>query len=225
MLDKKISPEDVASYLAGNPEFFHLFPNLLESLSIPHPDTGKSISLLERQVFMLREQKIHLQDEVDSLVSIAGDNVNLLQKVQLLAKNLLQAENADAAVQTIYEQMQSSFKVDLVNLYSWDVPSQSVAGLNQLGLSQSWVSTFKENLVPGKPVCGLLEADWSAGLFPKTKEVASICCLPLGWDKVWGVLALGSTTDRFQPDLGTYFLKIIAELISARLNRLFSSCR
>lgn len=43
----------------------------------------------------------------------------------------------------------------------------------------------------------------------------------MGEEAVWGVLALGSKTNRFHPDLGTYFLNIMAELIGARLNHLF----
>jgi uncharacterized protein YigA (DUF484 family) len=49
-----------------------------------------------------------------------------------------------------------------------------------------------------------------------------MCCVPLGWQSVWGVLALGSHSNRFQPDLGTYFLKILGELVSAQFNGLFN---
>jgi len=35
------------------------------------------------------------------------------------------------------------------------------------------------------------------------------------------VLPLGSTSERFHSDLGTYFLKIMAEMVTARLQHLF----
>lgn len=216
-----IHAEHVADYLAHNPEFFHVFPNLLDQLSIPHPSSGTAVSLLERQVWQLREQKERLQDEVDSLVSIAGDNGRLLQKVQQLTRQLLTAETEQQAVEAIYSQMREVFKVEFVTLVTWEVPRVGVVGMSQLGVRQDWVKTLRETLQPGKPVCGLIEEKWKSGLFHGESNIHSLCCLPLGWDRVWGVLALGSPTDRFQPDLGTYFLKVMAELITARLNRLF----
>ena len=216
-----IHAEHVADYLAHNPEFFHVFPNLLDQLSIPHHASGTAVSLLERQVWQLREQKERLQDEVDSLVSIAGDNGRLLQKVQQLTRLLLMAENEQQAVDSIYSQMREVFKVEFVTLVTWEVPRIGVAGMSQLGVRQDWVKTLRETLQPCKPVCGIIEEKWKSGLFHGESNIHSLCCLPLGWDRVWGVLALGSPTDRFQPDLGTYFLKVMAELITARLNRLF----
>ncbi|MBE0493647.1 MAG: DUF484 family protein [Thiomicrospira sp.] len=217
----EIHAEHVADYLAHNPEFFHVFPNLLDKLSIPHPSSGKAVSLLERQVWQLREQKEKLQDEVDSLVDIAGDNGRLLHKVQQLTRQMMAAETEQQAVDAIYAQMRDVFKVDYMTLVSWEVPRQGIQGISQLGVRQDWVKNLRETLQPGKPVCGLIEEKWKTGLFHGESNVHSVCCLPLGWDRVWGVLALGSPTDRFQPDLGTYFLKVMAELITARLNRLF----
>lgn len=217
----EIQAEHVAHYLSQNPEFFHIFPNLLDHLSIPHPESGKAVSLLERQVWQLRGQKERLQDEVDSLVSIAGDNGLLLTKVQQLARHMMAAETEQQAVDVIYQQMQDVFKVDYVTLVTWEVPSTSLAGVSQLGVRQDWVKTLKDTLKAGQPVCGLIEEKWKTGLFHGESNVHSLCCLPLGWDRVWGVLALGSPTDRFQPDLGTYFLKVMTELMTARLNRLF----
>ena len=222
MIDRdEIHAEHVADYLAHNPEFFHVFPNLLDKLSIPHPASGKAVSLLERQVWQLREQKEKLQDEVDSLVDIAGDNGRLLLKVQQLTRQMMAAETEQQAVDAIYAQMRDVFKVDYMTLVSWEVPRQGIQGISQLGVRQDWVKNLRETLQPGKPVCGLIEEKWKTGLFHGESNVHSVCCLPLGWDRVWGVLALGSPTDRFQPDLGTYFLKVMAELITARLNRLF----
>lgn len=222
MIDRdEIHAEHVADYLAHNPEFFHVFPNLLDKLSIPHPSSGKAVSLLERQVWQLREQKEKLQDEVDSLVDIAGDNGRLLHKVQQLTRQMMAAETEQQAVDAIYAQMRDVFKVDYMTLVSWEVPCQGIQGISQLGVRQDWVKNLRETLQPGKPVCGLIEEKWKTGLFHGESNVHSVCCLPLGWDRVWGVLALGSPTDRFQPDLGTYFLKVMAELITARLNRLF----
>lgn len=220
--EKRIQAEDVADYLNQNREFFHIFPSMLDNLSIPHPKSGQAISLLERQIFQLREQRDHLQVEVDTLKDIAGENGQLLHKVYQFAFTLMAAQTEQQAVDAIYNSMADIFKVEHMSFMSWEVPNASVSGINQLGISQAWSKSLKESVEVGKPACGLLENDWQKGLFATDDLMASVCVIPLGSDKVWGVLALGATTDRFSPNLGTYFLKIMSSLITARLNRLFA---
>jgi len=218
----KLTAEEVVDYLNNNPTFFHVFPRLLDKLSIPHPKSGKAVSLLERQVYQLREQKDSLQIEVDNLMDIASENGQLFYKVQQFTKALMAAQSEQATVDAIYEQMKTVFNVDQVAMVSWDVTEKSLHGLHQLGVSQSWNEALKNALEVHKPICGLLEDAWQKGLFHTDQPMQSVCLLPLGSDHVWGVLALGSKTDRFHPDLGTYFLNMMSELVTARLNHLFT---
>lgn len=216
-----IHEEDVANFLNCNREFFHVFPNLLDELSIPHPETGRAVSLLERQIYQLRKQRDELQVEVDTLINIAGENGQLLNKIKEFTKGLMASRGEQAAVDCILQEMQRRFDVEEVALVTWEMPAISLHGMMQLGISQTWAETLKASLRPQEPACGLLEDHWQKGLFHTDKPMHSVCLLPLGEDRVWGVLALGSTTDRFHPNLGTYFLRIMAEMITARLSHLF----
>jgi uncharacterized protein len=146
----------------------------------------------------------------------------IMQKLHHLALRLLQAPTQQAALDALYKQLQGPFAVEQVTLFSWELPNTSLAGLQQLGVRQDWVASLKASLTPGQPVCGFIEAQWKQGLFKTTEPIESMCCVPLGWQSVWGVLALGSHSNRFQPDLGTYFLKILGELVSAQFNNLFN---
>ncbi|VAW43987.1 Protein of unknown function DUF484 [hydrothermal vent metagenome] len=217
-----LHPEEVVNYLDQNRKFFHACPNLLDELSIPHPKTGKAVSLLERQVFQLREQRDALKVEVDTLLNIAGENGQLFLKVQAFTKALMAVQTEQAALDCIYEQMAALFSVEHIAMVSWDVPKQCLQGLSQLGVSQTWSETLKTSLETNKPVCGFVENEWQKGLFHTQESMKSVCLLPLGEQSVWGVLALGSQTERFNPDLGTYFLTMMSELISAKLNHLFT---
>ena len=220
-----VSAEEVVGYLSKNPTFFHVFPNLLEDLSVPHPKTGQAVSLLERKIHQLRIQKEALQVEVDTMVDIAGENGQLFHKVQGFTKDLMAAQTDQQAVDCVFAQMQDLFSVDQVAMVSWDIPATSVQGLTQLGVSQAWADVMKSSLHLGESKCGLVENDWQKGLFHCEECMQSVCLLPLGEEstgKIWGVLALGSRADRFRPDLGTYFLNMMAELISAKLNHLFN---
>jgi uncharacterized protein YigA (DUF484 family) len=222
LMDKEIHAEDVAEYLNQNRQFFHIFPELLTEMSVPHPKSGSEVSLLERQVHNLREQRDALQLEIAMLKDIAGENGALFQKVQAFTEALMRAKDVQQAVDTVYQQMSEAFNVPYVTLFSWEVPSEQVGGLHQLGMSLTWLNTLKETLQPQVPMCGVVEAEWQKGLFPLVTElVKSTCIIPLGTDRVWGVLALGSDNERFHSDQGTYFLKIMGAMITARLDRLF----
>jgi len=214
--------EQVVQYLYENPKFFHAFPELLNILQVPHPTTGHEVSLLERQIWNLRQQKQALQIEIDALKEIAGENGRLLQKVQGLGLALMQAETSQAAVEVVYQQMKQEFAVPYVALFSWDLPNQQLEGLHQLGMSQTWLQTLRANLQLDRPTCGELEPQWQKGLFPQVQaSIVSICLLPLGKEQVWGLLALGSDGRRFHSDQDTYFLKIMGQMITARLEHLF----
>lgn len=222
MTNKTILEKDVANYLDKNPNFFHSFPKLLNNLSIPHPKTGTEISLLEHQILRLRQQKETLTIEIDALKNIAGTNGKLLQKVYQLANLLLNAKTDQEAIDIIYNTIQQLFSIKHIALVSWDVPNKNIQGITQLGLSQNWVNTLKLELKTQQPTCGLLENDWQKGLFNTEEKMASVCLLPLGQEnKIWGVLALGATSNRFSPELGTYFLSIMSNMITARLEHLF----
>lgn len=219
--EKQIHAEEVAHYLNQNRNFFHIFPNLLDDLSIPHPKSGQAISLLERQIYQLREQRDALQIEVDTLKDIAGANGQLLHKVYEFSYALMACQTEQAAVNTIFKTLKTLFEVEEVALVSWEMPKVSIAGFQQLGLSQAWAKSLRETLQPETPMCGLLEDTWQKGLFQSASLMKSVCVLPLGKDRAWGALALGATTDRFSPELGTYFLTIMSSMVTARLQHLF----
>lgn len=218
-----LNEERVANFLNKNRDFFHVFPNLLNELSIPHPESGKAVSLLERQIYQLRHQRDELKVEVDTLMDIAGENGALLHKVRDFTRELMSRRSEQAVMDCVLDEMKSRFEVEAVALVTWEVPEISLHGMTQLGVSQSWVEALKTTLSASEPACGVLENDWQRGLFHNKELMKSVCLLPLGEKRVWGVLALGSTSERFHADLGTYFLKIMAEMVTARLQHLFHS--
>ncbi|GKT11879.1 MAG: hypothetical protein ISEC1_P0852 [Thiomicrorhabdus sp.] len=221
MSKSQLHAEEVVNYLDQNRKFFHACPNLLDELSIPHPKSGKAVSLLERQVFQLREQRDALKVEVDILLNIASENGQLFAKVQEFTKALMATQTEQQAVDCIYEVMSTLFAVDNVALVTWDAPKVCIHGVTQLGVSQTWSDTLKMSLDVGKPVCGLLENEWQKGLFHTKELMQSVCLLPLGTEKVYGVLALGAKSPRFHSDQGTYFLKMMTELVTAKLSHIF----
>lgn len=51
------NPDSVAIFLRDNPGFFSAHPELLAQLNLQHQTGGKTVSLIERQIDLLREKK------------------------------------------------------------------------------------------------------------------------------------------------------------------------
>ena len=55
-LEKELSWEEaVGRYLEQTPDYFLRHPELLAALALPHPEAGRAVSLVERQVRAVEE--------------------------------------------------------------------------------------------------------------------------------------------------------------------------
>ena len=85
-----LSPEQVAAYLHAHPEFFVDRDELLGEMRIPH-QPGDAVSLVERQVRLLRERNIEMRHRLSQLMDVARDNDRLFDKTRRLVLDLLDA--------------------------------------------------------------------------------------------------------------------------------------
>ena len=60
--------ESIAGYLQRNPEFFERHQAVLARLKLPHSRGGSTISLVERQIEVLREKLAGLENKLSELV-------------------------------------------------------------------------------------------------------------------------------------------------------------
>ena len=56
--DAGFTEDTIAGYLKANPEFFERHASLLNSLRLPHDAGGSAVSLIERQVLVLRQKNL-----------------------------------------------------------------------------------------------------------------------------------------------------------------------
>lgn len=80
--------ESVAAYLSAHPEFFVDHDELIPDLRIPHLQGG-AVSLVERQVKLLRERNIEMRHRLSHLMDVARDNDRLFDKTRRLVLDLL----------------------------------------------------------------------------------------------------------------------------------------
>ena len=70
--DQPVAMDDmqVADWLLENPAFFDQHADLLSEVRIRHPHGGRAISLVERQVLVLRERNRALETRMAELIRI-----------------------------------------------------------------------------------------------------------------------------------------------------------
>ena len=87
-----VTAEQVAQYLQENPDFFVNRDSLLAEITLPH-ESGKAISLLERQVKILRERSIESRHTLNSLLENAKYNDQLFNVTRALILALLMEDD------------------------------------------------------------------------------------------------------------------------------------
>jgi hypothetical protein len=212
-----MSPEDVARYLKGHPEFFETYADMIGDISIPHPHGGRAIAISERQIISLREKNKILEGKLRELVQYGEENDAIGERVHRAAMAVMKPENLESLLQVLYYNLREDFAVPhaVLRLWSeWDHPP-----LVEFGHSSQEVRIFADSL--NQPYCShkpMFETgEWFGGAGSLTKSYAYI---PLRTDRVFGLLALASEDpQRFYPEMGTLYLKRLGQLISTALAR------
>src|SRR5690554_3307212 len=107
----ELTRERVADYLRANPDFFLDQDELLRSLTLPH-DSGRAISLVERQVHLFREQRDTLRRELVELVAIARHNDRLFEKSKRLLMQVIEARTLNDMATAIDDSIRGDFNLD-----------------------------------------------------------------------------------------------------------------
>jgi uncharacterized protein YigA (DUF484 family) len=212
--DEGLSEEVVAHYLQQHPEFFTHHENLLATMKIPHI-SGTAISLIERQLAVLREENQQLQRRLDKLVKIAQENEELNGRIQHLIAALASTTGVDEFFKVLYTTLTNEFNTQAVTIRWFELPSSNLAQRQEFKEYDAQVFALFENFLENSlPVCGQLTTERVEYLFPNNNIVSAVL-LPLGRPKPQGILAMGShDISRFHASMGTELLQYMADLIS-----------
>ncbi len=224
-VDEELSEQAVHDYLATHPDFFEENPKLLNSLKLPH-SSGGAVSLVERQVSMLRQKDLKLERQLKELIEVARANDVLATKIHELTMQLLATSNLEATLAALEEAMRSGFGADqavLVVFGDPDVFTDIEAGrfFRVVKRKDASLKPFSTFLNGSGPRCGRIRDSQREFLFhDDAEEIGSAALVPLGKGADIGFLAVGSNdSDRFHPGMSMDFLTRLGELISAALKR------
>lgn len=214
--------ETVARYLQVNPDFFERHQPLLARLRLPHARTGATISLVERQVEVLREKQSGLEQKLAEFVRVARANDAIADKLHKFTRRLLRARTR----QQVLAQVEASLREDFDAFHSTmllvasPTNDESLAHFVRIcAPDDAALKSFETLFASGKPRCGQARDSQRELLFgAEANSIGSVALVPLGDKGSLGLLALGSTDrDRFHPGMSTEFLARMAEQISDAL--------
>lgn len=209
---ENLTEAGVESYLKEHPGFFERRPQLLAVMKVQHPTTGQSVSLIERQVTLLREQNRSLEEKLMELVEIARENERLSRQLHTFSSELLKARTLPEVVAATQDKVREIFQTDFVALFLL----KEVADETDQPLC---AKLFKEVFAEDTPVCGRMKSEQIQFLFRgNAAEVASAAVVPLRTTDPIGLLGLASRDDqRFSPGMGHLFLSHLGDLICSGL--------
>lgn len=219
-----LDAEQVAEYLREHPEFFVEHDELIPEMRIPH-ESGSAVSLVERQVRLLRERNIEMRHRLAQLMDVARDNDRLFDKTRRLVLDLLDATSLEDVVSTVEDSLRHEFQVPYVSLILFSD--------NNLPVGRSVSSAEAHQAIGGllsggKTVCGVLRPHELTFLFGETERdgVGSAAVVSLTFQGLHGVLAIGSPDPQhYKSSLGTLFLGYVAEVLARVLPRFSTPLR
>jgi uncharacterized protein YigA (DUF484 family) len=179
------------------------------------------VSLLERQVEILRERQRQLEWRHAEMVRHGHENTALLQRLHRWTCELLAVPDPTQLPACVVEGIQRHFEVPQAALKIWGVVPAGAAAPFASGVSDE-ARAFAESL--REPYCGPNPAVEALQWLPEPERAASVALVPLRRSAdapALGLLVLASDDPRrFQANAGTDLLRHLAEQAAAALGRL-----
>jgi uncharacterized protein YigA (DUF484 family) len=202
----------VAKYLKNHPCFFENYPELLLELKMTH-QSGAAISLIQKQVELLRERCAHQQKTIQNTLEIARENSDLFTATKNLTLRLLEVRDFKTLKAYLEESLRRDFGAHAIQLLL-DKEAIRTTQTDALIASQHDESSAY--------CCGRINHEERQHFFPHHQDVRSYAKIPLRFANPdlgeqivqTGVLLIGSQhPDNFHPSKDTLFLQFIGNML------------
>ena len=209
----KVSNKEIAEYLILNPNFFKENPEVLNSIEIIH-ESGAAVSLIQKQVELLRSNYNSTTDKLMELLGIAKNNEDIFTLTKELILSLIDASSIEEIVALIEKSFVADFgakksKVLFFTESSKNLPKGRVK-------NPAEARNILGNLLkPGKIFCGEVNKKVAKFIFNQKTGVKEMALVPLNSSSLLGLIALGSDQPgKYSDNKDTLFLDFIAEVVS-----------
>jgi len=203
-----VEGDQVESYLREHPSFFKHRPELLMSMDLPHGGAG-AVSLVERQVTLLRERNIEMRNRLAAITKTAQANDDLLQATRKMVLDLVQVRDGATLSDVIRAGLKTHFDVEYGEVIWLDDSAPTAPADDER------TGTVTGLLRQSQAYCGIFRLEEMQALFPDCDSEGSAALAPLvRGETLLGALAVGSKDSRrYDSEVGTVFLEYLADVL------------
>lgn len=223
MNDKKtladpLDPEQVAAYLVQHPDFFVARQELLGDLFLPH-ESGPAVSLVERQVSVLRERNMDMRHRLSKLLDNARDNDKLFDKTKRLVLTLIEGQDLADIIDALHYCFDREFGIHFTSMILFGSDQKISGGQARVVAMSEARDNLGAVLKNNRAMCGTLGKKELTFIFGKhANEIGSVATVPLVHGTAFGLLAIGNRDPQYyRSSMGTLFLGYIAEVLNRLL--------
>ena len=219
-----LAEDQVVEHLTAHPEFFERHPGVLARLRLPHQRGTAAVSLVERQMLVLRERHAALEQQLHALIENGRANDAIADRLHRLTLRLLRARDAEAVLAAVEVSLREDFGASRWVTLLTDPAYAALAG--QPGTHVRYVprgspdlKVFETFFESARPRSGQIREAQREFLFgTEGRHLGSAALVPLGERASLGLLAIAShDTERFVPTMSTDFLVRIGEIVTEAL--------
>ncbi|MDB9706498.1 DUF484 family protein [Porticoccaceae bacterium] len=205
----------VREFLRENPDFLDKNTDILETMVLSH-NSGKAISLVERQVGVMRDRNKEMRSRLDNMLQTAQDNDLLFEKTKRLVLNLLEAKTLGSLVEAVYDSLGKDYGIEFYSLTLFGDEKKLPRTLARIASTEKVNERVGTLIGANRTVCGVLREDEMVFLFgERGRQVGSVAAVPLRYDSLYGILAVGNSDPNFyKSSMGTLFLSYVAEILN-----------
>lgn len=212
ILSEGLDPGLVEQYLRDHPNFFRHRLDLVAELELPHGGGG-AVSLVERQVSLLRERNIEMRNRLATITHHAHNNDALFEGTRAAVLALLEIKKAADIATVFSKSVKAHFKIEHCCLLWLTDGAELPAGCTPA--KQDARDILAPILKSHRPLSGTFRSEEMAALFKAAKGEGSAALAPLIVNgALVGVIAVGSEdATRYRSSDGTLFIEHLADVI------------
>jgi hypothetical protein len=188
---------------------------------LPHQRGSAAISLVERQVLVLREKHATLEQKLRELIENGRTNDAIADRMHRLTRRLLRGRDCNAVIAGLETSLREDFGASRWVILITDpaLPSLGTAASPHVRVvprGSPELKIFETFFDSGRPRSGQIRDTQRDYLFGADGgQVGSTVLIPLGERAALGLLAIAShDTERYLPTMSTDFLVRIGEIVS-----------
>ena len=209
-MSNKLDAKDVELFLLDNLDFFESRESLLSEMKFKD-STSSASSLLERQIYKLRDEQKDLMGLLTSFIETAKLNEDLFNKSKELTLSILDASDKDEVISAVQNDFTKSFNINncQLNFYS----NSEIDNIEK----ETGMSFHK-----GAIHCGSSSSEKMELLFEDSKVESAAIAVLVNKTEI-GLLKLGSyERTRYLGDEDTTFIEYIRDILEKKFQSIDS---